>query len=170
MMMSRHDSRGKWPALLLACVLLTAGFGVAPSAQASGTYVGRPAGPPGPLESARYHLGKKIFKGKVVLAAAQLDAAKLEQRTTELKACQAKLPARTKAKVDLPALAPKLNDALRGVLGERPVVDRSVVDDALSGRRRYAFVNVWVGRAGSSPPPPLAAAAAATRASPAAAS
>ena len=105
MTMSRHDSRARWPALLLACVLLTAGFGVAPSAQASGTYVGRPAGPPGPLESARYHLGKKIFKGKVDLSAAQVDATKLEQRTADLKACQAKLPARTKAKVDLPALA-----------------------------------------------------------------
>ena len=38
---------------------------------------------------------------------------------------------------------PKLNDPLRPVLGETPLIEQTIVDDALSGRRRYAFVNVW---------------------------
>lgn len=37
---------------------------------------------------------------------------------------------------------PKLNDALRGVLGDRPLIDKALVDEALSGERRYAFINV----------------------------
>ena len=39
--------------------------------------------------------------------------------------------------------APKLNDPLRSVLGDLPVLEPGVVDDALSGRRRFAFINVW---------------------------
>ena len=38
---------------------------------------------------------------------------------------------------------PKLNDALRGVLEERPLVDEAIVRQALGGERRYAFINVW---------------------------
>lgn len=38
---------------------------------------------------------------------------------------------------------PKINDALRPLLGEKPLLEPAVVDAALEGSRRYAFVNVW---------------------------
>jgi hypothetical protein len=39
--------------------------------------------------------------------------------------------------------APSLNDPLHAVLGETPLIDAPLVDAALSGRRRFAFVNIW---------------------------
>ena len=38
---------------------------------------------------------------------------------------------------------PKANDPLKAVLGEAPLLDEALVRDALSGARRFAFVNVW---------------------------
>ena len=38
---------------------------------------------------------------------------------------------------------PKLNDALRPILGDRPLVNAALVDEALSGQRRYALINIW---------------------------
>lgn len=38
---------------------------------------------------------------------------------------------------------PKLNDPLKKILGETPLIDQPTVDGALSGERRYAFINVW---------------------------
>ena len=38
---------------------------------------------------------------------------------------------------------PKLNDALKKKLGETPLVDKATVDAALSGERRFCFINIW---------------------------
>lgn len=38
---------------------------------------------------------------------------------------------------------PKLNDALKKKLGEQPLVDSETIEEALTGKRRYALINVW---------------------------
>lgn len=40
-------------------------------------------------------------------------------------------------------LPPKLNDALRSTLGDEPLLPSALVEDALSGKKRFAFINVW---------------------------
>mmetsp|Transcript_40148 Transcript_40148/g.106217 ORF Transcript_40148/g.106217 Transcript_40148/m.106217 type:complete len:348 (+) Transcript_40148:16-1059(+) len=39
--------------------------------------------------------------------------------------------------------APKMNDPLRPVLGDTPLVPPAVADDALLHGRRFAFINIW---------------------------
>lgn len=41
------------------------------------------------------------------------------------------------------ANAPKANDVLKARLQDQSVVDPKLVQEALSGKRRYAFINVW---------------------------
>jgi len=41
------------------------------------------------------------------------------------------------------AQPPKLNDALRPVLGEKPLLPAALADEALRQGRRFAFINVW---------------------------
>jgi len=40
-------------------------------------------------------------------------------------------------------LPPKVNDALRSTLGDEPLLPPPMVEDALSGKKRFAFINVW---------------------------
>lgn len=46
-------------------------------------------------------------------------------------------------RITLLADKPKLNDALRKVLGETPLIPPEEVTDILTSGRRYAFINVW---------------------------
>lgn len=46
-------------------------------------------------------------------------------------------------RVAMLAKPPKLNDVLRGRLGERPLLSQQVADDIASGKRRFGIVNVW---------------------------
>ena len=46
-------------------------------------------------------------------------------------------------RVAMLAQPPKVNDVLREVLGERPLLPPQVAEEVASGRRRFAIVNVW---------------------------
>lgn len=93
---------------LLACVVLSG------TAVASGTYNARPPRPPkvegderGIVERDKYALGKKVFNRKPDAAVAQPQANR-EAQQKRLAELQARLPASTQKKVNLPALAGKL--------------------------------------------------------------
>jgi len=51
----------------------------------------------------------------------------------------------TSARRRLEALAdpPKINDPLKSVQGDTPLLRKEDVDQATSGQRRYAFINLW---------------------------
>lgn len=108
---------------LLACVILPG------SAVASGTYNARPPRPPkvegdgrSIAERDKYALGKKVFTRKADKLAVQPQANR-EAQQKRLAELQARLPASTQKKVNLPALAGKLTaeelDALQYYVSKR---------------------------------------------------
>ena len=52
---------------LVPLLLLGVGLVPAQNVHASGTYIGRPANPPGPLDRNLYKLGKTVFAGKAAI-------------------------------------------------------------------------------------------------------
>lgn len=88
-------------------VLLFAVFALPLSAVSSGSYSGRPPIPNVSVDTDKYHLGKKLFAGKVALGEAS--AALLDQQKPRLQELQKKLPENVQESVTLPAMAGKLN-------------------------------------------------------------
>lgn len=92
--------------LLLVLLVLGSNLRVAATAMASGSYSGRPPFRITAVDTSKYHLGKKIFTGKVSLRGAS-DAVLSEQRQ-RLQEIQDKLPANVQKAVNVLLLAGRL--------------------------------------------------------------
>ena len=113
--MKRHRSIST-----LAIVVVLASLLVSAPAVASGTYRGRPSGPPASIDRSSYELGKKIYAGQFERSE-NPSAAEAQER--DLASLQERLPIRARTGVDLPSLAGQLDDtqfaALRYFLMKR---------------------------------------------------